>query len=178
LAFCPPFVKICKLIITQKIKKTKSVFYYWKKIIKGYKMKQVDIFTDGSSLGNPGPGGWCAILRYKDKEKVIKGGEDFTTNNKMELKAVIEALKLLKYPCIVNLYSDSTYVLKGIDEWLDNWVRKDFKNVKNKEMWKELNNLRRIHTIKIHWIKGHSGHKENEICDKIAKQQALKRKKG
>jgi ribonuclease HI len=139
-------------------------------------MKQIDIFTDGSSLGNPGPGGWCAILRYKNHEKIISGGENFTTNNKMELKAVIEALKLLKEPCIINLYSDSTYVLKGIEEWLENWVAKNFKNVKNKEMWQELYRLKQTHIINTNWIKGHSGHKENEICDKIAKEEAEKRK--
>ena len=140
-------------------------------------MKQIDIFTDGSSLGNPGPGGWCAILRYKNYEKIIKGGDDLTTNNKMELLAVIEALKQLKEPCKINLYSDSTYVLKGIEEWLDKWVKKNFKNVKNKEMWQKLYKLKQNHIIKTNWIKGHSGHKENEICDKIAKQEAQKRKR-
>jgi len=139
-------------------------------------MKQIDIFTDGSSLGNPGPGGWCAILKYKNHKKIIQGGENFTTNNKMELIAVIEALKLLKEPCIVNLYADSTYVLKGIEEWLDNWVKKNFKNVKNKELWQELYQLKHKHIIKTNWIKGHSGHTENEICDKIAKEEAKKRK--
>jgi len=139
-------------------------------------MKQIDIFTDGSSLGNPGPGGWCAILRYKNHQKIIKGGNNLTTNNKMELLAVIEALKQLKEPCKINLYADSTYVLKGIEEWLDNWVKNNFKNVKNKEMWQELYKLKKNHIIKTNWIKGHSGHKENEICDKIAKQEAQKRK--
>ncbi len=100
-------------------------------------MKKIEIFTDGSSLGNPGPGGWCAILRYKEKEKILKGGEKHTTNNKMELKAVIEAIKALKEPCEIDLYADSTYVLKGISEWLENWVKKDFKNVKNPELWRE-----------------------------------------
>jgi ribonuclease HI len=141
-------------------------------------MKQIDIFTDGSSLGNPGPGGWCAILRYKNKEKILSGGEKLTTNNKMELLAVIKALEALKEPCIINLYSDSTYVLKGIEEWLDSWIKRDFKNVKNKEMWQKLHNLKKNHIIKVHWIKGHSGHRENEICDKIAKQEAEKNKKG
>jgi len=139
-------------------------------------MKKIEIYTDGSSLGNPGPGGWCAILRYKNHEKTISGGENPTTNNKMELTAVIEALKLLKEPCEIDLYSDSTYVLKGIDSWLENWKKREFKNVKNPELWKEFITLSSPHKIHVHWIKGHSGHRENEICDKIAKEEALKRK--
>jgi ribonuclease HI len=139
-------------------------------------LKKIEIFTDGSSLGNPGPGGWCAILRYKGHEKILKGGEDYTTNNKMELKAVIEALKALKEPCEIDLYADSTYVLKGISEWLENWIKKDFKNVKNSELWKEFHTLSKKHKINPIWVKGHSGHRENEICDKIAKEQALRRK--
>jgi len=140
-------------------------------------MKNIEIFTDGSSLGNPGPGGWCAILRYRSKEKTLSGGESETTNNRMELTAVIEALKALKEPCEIELYSDSTYVLKGISEWLPNWVKKDFKNVKNPDLWKEFINVSKGHKINVHWVKGHSGHKENEICDKIAKEEAEKRKK-
>jgi len=139
-------------------------------------MKKIEIYTDGSSLGNPGPGGWCAILKYKNNQKIIKGGENLTTNNKMELKAVIEALKALKEPCEINLYSDSTYVLKGINEWINNWIKKEFKNVKNKELWQEFLNVKQNHKIYTNWIKAHSGHKENEICDKIAKEEALKRK--
>ena len=139
-------------------------------------MKKIEIYTDGSSLGNPGPGGWCAILKYKNNQKIIKGGENLTTNNKMELKAVIEALKALKEPCEINLYSDSTYVLKGINEWINNWIKKEFKNVKNKELWQEFLNVKQNHKISTNWIKAHSGHKENEICDKIAKEEALKRK--
>ena len=139
-------------------------------------MKKIEIYTDGSSLGNPGAGGWCAILKYKNYQKIIKGGEKLTTNNKMELKAVIEALKTLKESCKIELYSDSTYVLKGINEWLDNWIKKEFKNVKNKELWQEFLNVRQNHKIYVHWIKAHSGHKENEICDKIAKEEAIKRK--
>ncbi|MEO1927739.1 MAG: ribonuclease HI [Nautiliaceae bacterium] len=139
-------------------------------------MKKIEIFTDGSSLGNPGPGGWCAILRYKSHEKILKGGETLTTNNRMELTAVIESLKTLKEPCEIELYSDSTYVLKGISEWLEGWIKKNFKNVKNPELWKEFINLSQNHIIHTHWVKGHSGHKENEICDKIAKEEALKRK--
>ena len=139
-------------------------------------MKKIEIYTDGSSLGNPGPGGWCAILRYKDKEKVISGGENHTTNNRMELTAVIEALKKLKMPCEIDLYADSTYVLKGINEWLDNWIKKDFKNVKNDDLWREFLKYSKNHKINVNWIKGHSGHLENERCDKIAKEEALRRK--
>ena len=141
-------------------------------------MKKIEIFTDGSSLGNPGPGGWCAILRYKDKEKILRGGENYTTNNRMELKAVIEALKALKSPCEIDLYSDSTYVLNAIEKWLENWIKKDFKNVKNEDLWREFLNLSKNHKINVNWVKGHSGHKENEICDKIAKEEAQKRKQG
>jgi len=139
-------------------------------------MKKIEIYTDGSSLGNPGPGGWCAILRYKEHEKILKNSEDYTTNNRMELMAVIEALRALKEPCEVDLYADSTYVLKGINEWLDNWVKKDFKNVKNDDLWREFIKVSKPHKINVYWVKGHSGHKENEICDKIAKEEALKRK--
>jgi len=139
-------------------------------------LKHIQIFTDGSSLGNPGPGGWCAILRYKTYEKILRGGEDYTTNNKMELKAVIEALKALKEPCEIELFSDSTYVLKGINEWLEGWIKKNFKNVKNPELWREFLEVSKPHIIHVNWVKGHSGHKENEICDKIAKEEASKRK--
>ncbi|WP_456480523.1 ribonuclease HI [Nautilia sp.] len=140
-------------------------------------MKKIEIFTDGSSLGNPGPGGWCAILRYKGHEKILRGGESRTTNNRMELTAVIEALRALREPCEIDLYSDSSYVLKGIDEWLANWIRKNFKNVKNPDLWNEFVKLSESHKINVNWVKGHSGHRENEICDKIAKEEALKRKK-
>ena len=139
-------------------------------------MKKVEIFTDGSSLGNPGPGGWCAILRYKNYEKTISGGEDYTTNNRMELKAVIEALKRLKEPCEIELFSDSTYVLRGINEWFNNWIKKDFKNVKNEDLWREFIEVSRGHKINVNWIKGHSGHMENEKCDTISKEEAKKRK--
>ena len=139
-------------------------------------MKKIQIYTDGSSLGNPGPGGWCALLRYKNHEKILSGGEEYTTNNRMELLAVIEALKALKEPCEIDLFSDSTYVLKGINEWLDNWIKKDFKNVKNSDLWREFVKISKNHKININWVKGHSGHEENEICDKIARKEALKRK--
>ncbi len=137
-------------------------------------MKEVEIFTDGSSLGNPGEGGWCAIMRYKGKERVLCGNQRDATNNQMELLAVIEALRLLKEPCAVRLYSDSSYVTKGINEWLAGWVRKRFKNVKNPEMWQEYLRVAEPHKVLAIWVKGHDGHEENERCDKIARQEAAK----
>jgi len=135
-------------------------------------MKKVNLFSDGSALGNPGPGGYCTILKYKDKEKIIKGSEPLTTNNKMELRAVIEGLKSLKEPCEVTIYSDSNYVVKSINEWLDSWIKKSFKNVKNVDLWKEYIKVSSPHKIKAIWVRGHSGHIENERCDKIAKNEA------
>jgi ribonuclease HI len=139
-------------------------------------LKKIDIFTDGSCLGNPGEGGWCAILRYKGHQKILSGGERETTNNRMELTAVIKALEALKEPCEIELYSDSTYVLKGLNEWLEGWIKKDFKKVKNVDLWKKYIEVSKPHKIHINWIKGHSGHTENEICDKIAKEEAQKLK--
>ncbi len=141
-------------------------------------MKKVTLFCDGSSLGNPGPGGWGSILRYNGIEKELKGKDEFTTNNKMELKAVIEGLKALKEPCEVEIVSDSSYVLNGIDKWLDSWVKKDFKNVKNPDLWREFLEVSKPHKIKTKWVKGHSGHIENERCDKMAKDEALSIKRG
>ena len=140
-------------------------------------MKKIEIYTDGSSLGNPGPGGWCAILRYKEHEKILSGGEDNTTNNRMELTAVIRAIESLKEPCEINLYSDSNYVLKGISEWLPNWIEKKFQKVKNPDLWKTFVEVSKNHKIRTYWVKGHSGHKENEKCDMIAKTEAEKRRK-
>jgi ribonuclease HI len=139
-------------------------------------MKKIEVFTDGSCLGNPGAGGWCVILRYGEHEKILKGGEKNTTNNRMELSAVINALEALKEPCEIELYSDSIYVLKGLNEWLPNWIKKNFKNVKNVDLWKKYIEVSKGHKIHINWIKGHSGHTENEICDKIAKEEAEKLK--
>ncbi|ANV98775.1 ribonuclease HI [Helicobacter enhydrae] len=138
-------------------------------------MKQVEIFCDGSSLGNPGAGGWCAIMRYQEVEKVLSGGEINVTNNQMELRAVIESLKALKFPCHIILYSDSRYVCEGINTWLKSWVQKDFKNVKNPTMWQEFLDVSCRHLIEARWVKGHNGHPENERCDKIAKAEASKR---
>ncbi|MDD6276383.1 MAG: ribonuclease HI [Clostridia bacterium] len=143
-------------------------------------MKEIDIFTDGACSGNPGPGGWGAILRYKNTEKEISGGEKNTTNNRMELTAVIEALKMLKEPCTVNLWTDSKYVADGLGKgWAESWKRNgwkksDKKPALNPELWDELLTLSHIHTVKIHWIKGHVGHPENERCDKLAVAQSQK----
>ncbi|MCE3047662.1 ribonuclease HI [Helicobacter kayseriensis] len=139
-------------------------------------MKKISLYCDGSSLGNPGNGGWCAILRYEQHERVISGGEKNVTNNQMELKAVIEALKILKEPCDITLYSDSQYVCNGINAWLQNWIQKNFKNVKNPHLWQDYLKLAQSHQIKAHWVKGHAGHAENERCDTIARLEASKLK--
>lgn len=137
-------------------------------------MKEIKIYCDGSSLGNPGPGGWCSILVYKDKEKIISGGEKYTTNNRMELTSVIEALKILKEKCKIEIISDSQYVVTGINTWLKGWIDRNFKNVKNPELWKEYISLSEGNDITAIWVKGHSGHSYNEKCDSIAKQEASK----
>jgi len=141
-------------------------------------MKKVHLYSDGSSLGNPGPGGYCSILKYGEAQKIVSGGEDATTNNRMELKAVIEGLKALKTPCEVEITSDSNYVVKAINEWLANWIKKDFKGVKNIDLWREYLEVAKPHKIKGIWVKGHNGHKENELCDKIAREEALRIKDG
>ena len=137
-------------------------------------MKQVEIFTDGACSGNPGLGGWAAVLRYKDVEKEINGGEEATTNNRMELKAVINALKMLKTACEADIYTDSQYVMKGATEWLRGWVANswrtaDKKPVKNSDLWQEIYHLNKQHTLRWHWVKGHAGHPENERCDLLAR---------
>ncbi|WP_457641835.1 ribonuclease HI [Persephonella sp.] len=142
-------------------------------------MKKVEIFTDGSSLGNPGAGGWCAILRYNKHEKILKGGKKNTTNNEMEIKAVLEGLKALKEPCEVDLYSDSEYVVKAMKEWIYNWAKNGWKTSKKKEishreMWQEIYRLMEKHKVNPIWVKAHAGHKENELCDRIAKEEAKK----
>ena len=137
-------------------------------------MKRVVIFTDGACSGNPGPGGYGAILRYNRKEKEISGGSENTTNNRMELLAVIEALKLLKEPCDVQLYSDSQYVcnafnLGWVEKWKSkNWMRTKKEPVKNPDLWKELYDLCQKHNVTYNWVKGHDGHPENERCDRLA----------
>lgn len=136
--------------------------------------KQVKIYTDGACSGNPGKGGWGAILVYGEVEKEICGGQAETTNNQMELMAAISALELLKTPCQVDLYSDSTYVLKGISEWLPAWKARgwktaDKKPVKNVEYWQRLEKATEKHQIKWHWVKGHNGHEMNERADALAR---------
>jgi ribonuclease HI len=140
-------------------------------------VKKITLFSDGSALGNPGPGGYGTILVYGDKEKIISGSEVHTTNNRMELRGAIEGLKALKEPCEVEIISDSSYVVKGINEWLKNWIKRDFKKVKNIDLWKEYIEVSKPHKIKATWVKGHDGHEENERCDDIARTEAEKEKK-
>ena len=139
-------------------------------------MKKITLFSDGSALGNPGPGGYGTILRYGNKEKEIVGGEGYTTNNRMELLGVIEGLKALKEPCEVEIISDSSYVTKGINEWLKNWIKKDFKKVKNVDLWKEYIEVSKPHKIYAIWVRGHNGHIENERCDLLAREEAQRQK--
>ncbi len=139
-------------------------------------MKKISLFCDGSSLGNPGLGGYCAILRYGESEKIISGGVRDATNNQMELLAVIKGLEALKEPCEVTLVSDSSYVVKGINEWLSGWVKKGFAKVKNPELWAEYLRVSKMHKVKGVWVRGHDGHPENERCDTIAKEEAMKLK--
>ena len=140
-------------------------------------MKKITLFSDGSALGNPGPGGFGTILRYNDRERIVSGGEAHTTNNRMELKGVIEGLKALKEPCEVEVISDSSYVVKGINEWLGGWIARDFKKVKNPDLWKEYIEVSKPHKIQATWVRGHNGHDENEKCDQIAKEEAEKQKR-
>lgn len=146
-------------------------------------MKRIEIFTDGACSGNPGAGGWGVILRYKDLEKELSGGEAETTNNRMELRAVIEGLKALKEPCNITLYTDSRYVMDGIEKWIYSWKKNGWKTankksaVKNVELWQELDELRNKHEIRFVWVKGHAGHQENERCDELARLAAAEFKK-
>ena len=141
-------------------------------------MKRVEIFTDGACLGNPGAGGWGVILRYNQVEKEISGGEPDTTNNRMELTAVISALEALKETCNITLYTDSRYVMDGIEKWIFSWKQNGWKTankksaVKNVELWQKLDELQAKHQIRWVWVKGHDGHPENERCDALARQAA------
>ena len=144
-------------------------------------LPEVEIFTDGACKGNPGPGGWGAILRSKGKERELSGGEALTTNNRMELMAAIEALKALKKPCHVQLYTDSNYVRDGITKWIHGWRRNgwktaDRKPVKNAELWQALLDACEPHRIEWHWVKGHAGHPENERADALACAEAEARR--
>jgi ribonuclease HI len=135
--------------------------------------KAINVYTDGACKGNPGPGGWGAILEYDGKEKELCGGEPATTNNRMELTAVIEALAALKRPCKVVLHTDSQYVHKGITEWIENWKARGWRTaakepVKNVDLWKKLDEVIRTHHIHWVWVKGHSGHDGNERADALA----------
>ena len=142
-------------------------------------MEEVTIYTDGACSGNPGPGGWGAILMYKDNKKEISGGKKDTTNNVMELTAVIEALKLLKYPCKVNVYSDSAYVVNAfLQHWIigwqrNNWKTSDKKDVKNKELWQELIELTKVHDVTFFKVKGHADNEYNNRCDELARNAIL-----
>jgi len=137
----------------------------------------VEIFTDGACRGNPGPGGWAALLRMGDKEKELSGGEPLTTNNRMELLAAIKALEALKRPCRIELHTDSTYLRDGITRWihkwrLNGWRTSDKKPVKNAELWQELLDASGPHRIEWHWVKAHNGHAENERVDALACAEA------
>lgn len=136
-------------------------------------MKSVEVFTDGACRGNPGPGGWGVLLRYQGNEKHLFGGETQTTNNRMELQAAIEGLRALKEPCSVVLTTDSVYVKNGITSWLAGWKRKNWKTagnkpVKNVDLWQALDEQNQRHQVDWQWVKGHSGHRENEIADQLA----------
>jgi ribonuclease HI len=142
-------------------------------------LKKVEIFTDGACKGNPGPGGWGALLRYGSIEKSLCGGETETTNNRMELTAAIKALAALKNPCDVVLTTDSQYVRKGITEWMPRWKLNQWRTankqpVKNQDLWLLLDEFSSKHRIQWNWIKGHSGHRENEIADQLANQGITK----
>lgn len=141
-------------------------------------MKKITLFSDGSALGNPGPGGYGTILRYGDVEKILTGGESHTTNNRMELLGVIEGLRALKEPCDVTIISDSSYVIRGINEWLEGWVKRRFAKVKNPDLWEQYLAVSAPHQIQGVWVRGHNGHAENEKCDQIARQTAEKYKEG
>ena len=141
--------------------------------------KTVEIFTDGGCWGNPGPGGWGALLRFEKQEKQISGAEAYTTNNRMEMTAAIEGLTSLKMPCKVVITTDSTYLKDGITGWITGWKKngwktKEKKIVKNIDLWKKLDHLMSIHQIQWDWVKGHAGHRENEIADHLS-QGAIKK---
>ncbi|WP_240099749.1 ribonuclease HI [Thermomonas flagellata] len=141
--------------------------------------KQVQVHTDGACLGNPGPGGWAALLEWRGVERELAGGEPITTNNRMELMAAIAALEALKEPCEVALSTDSQYLRQGITEWLPGWRRRGWKTaggepVKNRDLWERLDAAAARHAVQWHWVRGHAGHPQNERVDRLARAQALK----
>jgi ribonuclease HI len=141
----------------------------------------VEIFTDGACLGNPGPGGWAAMLRWRGHEKELVGGTLLTTNNRMELTAAIEALAALKRPSLVRVYTDSTYVRDGITRWIQQWRQNgwrtaDRKPVRNLDLWRSLEDALQQHQVEWHWVRGHSGHPENERVDELARAEAGRQK--
>ncbi len=144
--------------------------------------KKITLVTDGACSGNPGPGGWAALLRYKDNEKLITGGDPETTNNRMELLAIVEGLRAIKEPAEVNIVSDSKYVIDAFEKgWLENWMRTGWKTsankpVKNKELWLDLHREVQRHKISWTWVKGHAGHEDNERVDQAAREEASRQK--
>lgn len=139
--------------------------------------KQIALFTDGSCLGNPGPGGYGIVLRYRQHEKQLSGGFHLTTNNRMELLAAIVGLETLTEPCHVDLTTDSQYVRQGITSWIHNWKKRGWKTaakqpVKNADLWQRLDLAAARHDVAWHWVKGHAGHRENELCDQLARSAA------
>lgn len=148
---------------------------HWLILVNDTTAMSVEIYTDGACKGNPGPGGWGALLRYNGNEKTLSGAESHTTNNRMELTAAIQALAALKRPCQVDLYTDSQYLRQGMTSWISGWKEKGWRNskkedVKNADLWQQLDNLAQIHQIRWHWVKGHSGHPENEQVDRLANE--------
>ena len=135
-------------------------------------MTEIRVFTDGACRGNPGPGGWGVVLKFQNHVRELSGGELNTTNNRMELQGVIEGLKLLKEPCEVEVISDSSYVVKAINEWLEGWVKKNFAKVKNVDLWKIYLEVAHFHHVHGTWVRGHNGHPENERCDILARTEA------
>ena len=146
-------------------------------------MKQIEIHTDGACLGNPGPGGWAALLRWNGHEKTLSGGEPHTTNNRMELMAAIMALEAPREHCTIVLVTDSQYVRQGITEWMPGWVRRQWKTaggdpVKNRDLWERLHAAAQRHTIDWRWVRGHSGHPDNERVDALARAEAQRHREG
>lgn len=146
-------------------------------------VKRVELHTDGACLGNPGPGGWAALLRYGARERELVGGEVHSTNNRMELMAAIAALEALNEDCAVLLYTDSQYLRQGITEWMPNWIQRGWKTtaggpVKNRDLWERLHTATRRHQIDWRWVKGHFGDPDNERVDQLARDQALRLKQG